>query len=135
MKRVYHHYEKWEEKGMWQKASKGEEARLLKLVIDFIGNANLYGSFMMRVIEEWPYSCEHNLTDISMNRQAWIGQAAVYIALKCPEDITRLAWHYLTREQQDEANQKADDAIAKWERGYLLKIELSSSQLQLFRED
>jgi hypothetical protein len=56
------------------------------------------------------------LTDISQNRRAWIGHAACCMAIKCPEYITRSAWGYLTKEQQDLANAEADRAIAWWER-------------------
>jgi len=91
---------------------------LLKQAIEFTGNPPLYGSFMMRVIKEWPISCEHNLTCKGMNRQAWIGHAAACIAIGCPEHITREAWAYLTQEQQDLANAEADKAIAQWELEY-----------------
>jgi hypothetical protein len=33
----------------------------------------------------------------------------------CPEDIVRSAWGYLTKEQQDLANQQAQNAIELWE--------------------
>jgi len=116
MKRIFHHYLKWEDFqcGMWRTASSTEKEILLPLAIEFTGNAELYGSFMLRVIEEWPVSCEHNLTDTSQNRKAWIGHAATCLALNCPEDITRKAWHSLMLEQQDAANLKAKEAIQLW---------------------
>jgi hypothetical protein len=70
---------------------------------------------MLKAIDLWPVSCEHNLSCTGMNRQAWIGHAACCIATGCPEHITRLAWHTLTQKQQDEANAKADFAIKTWE--------------------
>jgi hypothetical protein len=36
------------------------------------------------------------------------------MAIKCPEDIVRQAWGYLTPEQQDKANKKAEEAIEIW---------------------
>lgn len=117
MKRIYHNYLKWEEHhaGMWGKVSKEIADTMLIKAIEFTGDDQLYGSFMMRVINEWPVSCEHNLTDRSMNRQAWIGHAACCLALGIPEHITRLAWHHLTQEQQDKANNQATKAILAWE--------------------
>jgi hypothetical protein len=53
-----------------------------------------------------------------MNRQAYIGHAAACIAIGSPEYITRLAWHQLTNDQQDKANNKADIAIKTWEENY-----------------
>lgn len=117
MKRIFHHYDKWEDAlaGMWRKASKDEEAELLPKAIQFTGNASLYGEYMLRVVEDWPYSCEQNLSAKNMNRQAWVGHAACCMAIGCPEYITRLAWWELTQEQRDAANLQADEAIALWE--------------------
>lgn len=83
------------------------------IVIAFTGNAELYGEWMRRVADEWPFSCEHNLTK-SGDKRPWIGHAAVARAIGCPEDIVREAWGHLSTEQQDAANQKATEAIAYW---------------------
>lgn len=120
MKRVYHPYNVWEEHkhGMWRVIS-GEQAKeFIKRAAEFTGDAKLYGEWMMRVVQEWPISCEHNLTCSGMNKQAWIGHAACCLAIGCPEELTRLAWHTLSQEQQDEANAMADKAIAAWEELY-----------------
>lgn len=109
---------------MWKSVYGEDRDILIKRAIEFTSNAKLYGSFMMRIITEWPYSCEHNLTDTSMNRQAWIGHAACCLAIACPEDITRIAWHQLTKQQQDEANLEADNAIKKWEEKHCQKDSL-----------
>ena len=78
LKRIYHPYHKWEEHkaGMWRNVQGTEREKFLKEAIEFTGNAELYGKWMMKVVEEWPFSCEHNLSCLDMNRQAWIGHAA-----------------------------------------------------------
>lgn len=131
MERIYHSHEKWEEypAGLWRSVYGEERDSLLKRAIEFTGDAELYGSFMLRIIREWPFSCEHNLTCEEMNRQAWIGHAACCLAIECPEDITRLAWHQLTKQQQDDANKKADEAIKQWEIEHCQK---NTSQLTFF---
>jgi hypothetical protein len=113
MSRIYHPHHMLEEHkhGMWKTILGSERERLLQEAIAFTGNAPLYGQYMRRVAVEWKWSCEHNLTCEDMNRQAWIGHAATCLALGCPEDITRAAWHCLTQQQQDEANAQADSAI------------------------
>jgi len=113
--RIWHPYWKWEEAShnMW--GSVNQRDHYLRLAITFTGNAQLYGECMMHVANEWQYSCEHNLTDRSLNRQAWIGHAACALAFRCPEDIVRTAWSRLTEQQQIEANAKADTAIRYWE--------------------
>jgi hypothetical protein len=98
---------------MWGTVDNREE--YLQKAIDFTGNALLYGEYMIHVIKNWKYSCEHNLTDKSQNRRAWLGHAACAMAFQCPEDIVREAWSYLTEEQQRAANKQADYAIEEWE--------------------
>ena len=123
MRQVYHHYEKWEDfrDGMWRIVSADDERRLLAEAINFTGNADLYGSYMLRVIAEWPVACEQNLTNVSMNRLAWTGHAACSMAIKCPEYITRKAWSSLSEEQRIAANEKASMAVDTWTFLYLSK--------------
>lgn len=116
LKRIWHRYEKWEDLEMWRKVT--DEAEHLQRAIEFTGNAELYGSYMRRVINEWPISCEHNLTNPGMNQKAWLGHAAVQMAIQCPEYITRQAWKYLTQEQQGQANHQAVMAIVAWREHY-----------------
>jgi hypothetical protein len=116
MKRIYHPYHLWEDwlNGMWRTISGGERKDMLVRAIEFTGNADLYGEFMLKVTVHWPIACEHNLTDLNINQKAWIGHAACCMAIGCPEDITRQAWGSLIEEQQEQANKKAGEAIAYW---------------------
>jgi hypothetical protein len=118
MQQIFHPFTDLEEHahGMWRNVHGAERERLLRKAIGFTGDAELYGSFMRRVVAEWPISCEHNLTCAGLNRQAWIGHAACCLATEATEDITREAWGYLSQEQQDLANAQADAAIAEWEK-------------------
>lgn len=118
LERVYHHWADWEEAryNMWGTVE--NRRRWVEAAIKFTGDHKRYGRFMMRVIEEWPISCENALTDPSINQKAWIGHAACALALECPEDITREAWSYLSDEQQLLANQKAQHAIDAWKMRY-----------------
>lgn len=84
-------------------------------------NCNKFEAAMKKVVDQWEYSCEANLTASSINHQAWIGHAGCAINHNAPEDITRLAWRTLTQEQQDLANQAADNAIAYWKGKYCAK--------------
>ena len=117
MKKIWHHYLNWEDyqNGMYKTLSGDERKAFLDKAIEFTGNAELYGLYMLDVIDKWPVSCEQNLTDQGMNRQAWIGHAACCLAIGCPEDITRQAWASLNQTQQDDANAQADNAIQIWE--------------------
>ena len=114
MKRIWHNYKKWEDLEMWRIVPKQEEKEFLKQAIEFTGNTDLYGQWMLKVILNWKYSCEHNLTNSSINQKAWVGHAATQMAIDCPEYITRMAWKELTQDQQDRANKKAETAIKLW---------------------
>ena len=120
IEQMYHHYTKWEDwqNGMWRNVYGGYRKELLRKAIKFTGNAELYGHWMVEAVNQWPITCEHNLSNLSINRQAFIGHCAVCLAIESPEDVTRCAWHYLTKKQQDDANAMADKAIALWEAKY-----------------
>lgn len=120
MKKIWHPYWTWEEwkAGMWRKLSASEERNMLPLAVEFTGNPDLYGSFMVRVTNEWPVSCEHNLTDRSLNKQAWIGHAACALAHSLPEYLVRSAWGRLTDDQRNKANLKASEAVYLWTKQY-----------------
>ena len=118
MRRVYHPISEWEEIefNMWGEVD--DRSAFLEKAITFTGDHKLYGSYMQRVISEWPISCENALTDPALNKKAWVGHAACALALRCPEDITRKAWSFLTDEQRILANKAAGRAIWTWEHAY-----------------
>jgi len=116
MNKIWHPYTSWEcfKNGMWRNVSGKERNYFLRKAVEFTGNHELYGSFMKRVITEWPIACEHHLSGDQGNKKAWVGHAACCLAIGCPEDITRHAWSYLTKQQQDDANAQAQKAIDEW---------------------
>lgn len=120
IRRVYHPHWLWEESytNMWGSVSSEDRERLLEFSIEFAGDARRYGAAMLKVTQDWPYSCEHNLTNLTQNRRAWIGHAACALEYNCPEDIVRSAWGRLSEFQQVAANKVADEAIESWEREY-----------------
>lgn len=115
IKRIYHPHWLWEEvkHNMWGLAE--DRQSMLEWAIEFTGDAESYGEWMMKVVRNWTYSCEHNLSNKTQNRKAWVGHAACAYANRCPEDIVRQAWSQLTTEQQEAANNKAQKAIDFWE--------------------
>ena len=115
IKRIYHPHWLWEEVkyNMWGLAD--DRQAMLDWAVDFTGDAERYGEWMMKVAREWTHSCEHNLSNKTQNRKAWIGHAACAYANRCPEDIVRQAWAMLAEDQQEAANNKAQKAIDFWE--------------------
>lgn len=103
----------WEEVGANMWGSVSHRRTWLEMAVAFTGNAELYGEWMQRVVAAWKRSCEHNLSKRG-DKRAWMGHAAVAMAIGCPEDVVREAWGQLTKEQQDAANLKATQAIEAW---------------------
>ena len=106
MKRIYHPWWLWEcyPAGLYgdgpQVMSKeeGEE-----LYAEFLGDLKRFEKGLLLVINKWKYSCEHNLSNDSLNRIAWLGQASVCIVHKVP-NICRRGFSFLSDEKQREAN-------------------------------
>jgi len=117
MKRIYHRWEFWEDykAGMWRKETKEYELKNFANIISFTGNYIEYGNAMKLVTENWKYSCEHNLSNISINRKAWLGHAACCFAHGYPEYLVRQAWWELTNEQRFLADNEAIKTIRLWE--------------------
>lgn len=122
MKQVFHPAQNWEEykAGMWRQVSNPDERnRYIEAAADLMREPDRFLSAMLVAIERWPISCEHQLTNQSINHQAWLGHAGCCIETESPEDCTRLGWHTLTKDEQDAANDVADQAYAAWEKNYL----------------
>ena len=84
-------------------------------------DTNKFERAMVRAIDEWPRSSEHNLSASTVNRLAWIGHAASYLATGSPEELTRIAWHLLSEPKQAAANEAASRTVLKWEARFLAK--------------
>lgn len=118
LKRVYHPVSSWEEVASGMYSDVTDKKAWLEKAVRFTGDHVLYGQAMMRVINEWPVSCENALTDSNINQKAWVGHAACALEFNCPEDIVREAWGMLSDEQRILANKQADRAIRQWRADY-----------------
>lgn len=121
IKRIYHRFEKCEEykSNMWKACRPEEREKFISEAATLMKNYDDFLAAMMQAVNDWPISCEANLTASTMNHQAWIGHAGCAIAVESPEDMTRLAWRTLTKDEQDRANTAADVAIAAWREKYI----------------
>jgi hypothetical protein len=104
--RVFHTYDKWEchKAGFYASKKEGitkEEGE--RLYAEFLSNDEKFRKALNGVITEWKYSCEHYLTNRSMNRIAWLGQAAMCYSEGVPS-IYCSGFNQLTESQQDHAN-------------------------------
>jgi hypothetical protein len=115
LKRVYHHYSKWEDWKDGLYSPREEKTTIKKRVIRLLASPSLLLLAMRTVVVVWPFSSEVNLSNRSRNRQAWLGQSAACFVCGANEDTTKSAWRSLSLAEQDSANAIADKVIAEWE--------------------
>jgi hypothetical protein len=117
MKRIYHPHTKLEEVacGMWRIVTSEERERFKQAAAALMNDTEAFEQAMRKASMEWPFSCEHNLTELSMNRIAWLGHAGCCVALGSPEDATRAGWWLLDQFKQDRANEASAKVIREWE--------------------
>lgn len=115
--RIYHRWENWEcyPAGFFEehppKGMTHEDCQ--KKYAEFLSDIPLFKSWAYKVIEQWPNSSEHNLTNATMNRIAWIGQSSVCMAYGIPSKY-RGGYHLLTDQQKLDADKAALDVINYW---------------------
>jgi hypothetical protein len=116
MKQLYHHYLDWEDwkNGMYDDVNYGKGERIV-LAAELLKNESELHSAMIYVSENWICSAEENLTNETINRRAWLGQAACCYQCKASESETRAAWALLTNGERDKANRIAEQIIEKWQ--------------------
>ena len=114
--RIFHKWNKWEcyKAGFYNVTKPGmTKNECEQAYCDFLSNTKHFSGALKRVIIEWKYSCEHYLTNIAMNRIAWLGQAAICYTYEIPSAF-RGGFFLLTVEQQEEANKIALTYLNKW---------------------
>ena len=114
--RIFHTYDKWEcHKAGFYKSVKDDwsHEQCENEYVRILSNDKLFSEILEKLIVEWKYSCEHYLTNKSMNRIAWLGQAAVCYESGVPARYSG-AWFKLSEEQRDKANKVALVYLNKW---------------------
>lgn len=115
--RIYHRYEKWEcyPAGFFEEhppeGMTGVQCQ--EKYAEFLSDIKLFKTYAYKVVDEWVNSCEHNLTNATMNRIAWMGQASVCLAYGIPSKF-RGGYHLLTPAQQVAADEAALEVINYW---------------------
>lgn len=114
--RIFHTYDKWEcfKAGFYETKKKGmTREQCEKEYSNFLSNISRFENALAHIIVEWKHSCEHYLTNSSMNRIAWLGQAAMCYETGIPAEF-RGGFNLLTEEQQKNANESALKYLNKW---------------------
>ena len=114
--RIYHPYWRWEDfkAGFYNNCSGEEKKILINKGIEMFNSEKLTLENMYRVINEWKYSCEHNFTNPSLNKIAYIGQGACCLYANIPSTATMEIWNMLEKKVQDRANNNAEKVLNHW---------------------
>ena len=116
-KQIFHPYHLWEDHkhGFYDNISGGNKEEMITEVVSLFCDPTNTKKFMRRVIDEWKYSCEHNFTNPSMNKIAYLGQSACALYKGIPSTVTMEAWSNVPIEFQSIADKIALDNISVWE--------------------
>lgn len=115
-KRVYHPWDKWEDYtfSFYENCTGKDKDIKIAQVLDMFSSLESTRECMFFVVDNWKHSMEHNLTNKSMNRIAYIGQCACAYYKNIPSTITMEAWSSLDSETQKRADKIAQEAIDRW---------------------
>ena len=116
MNRIYHPYHLWEDFkcGFYDNISGEEKKHKISKVIEMFNSEELTLKYMNMVVNDWKYSCEHNLTNESLNKIAYIGQAACCLYGGVPNTITMEAWSMLDKSIHERSDNIANKILLKW---------------------
>jgi hypothetical protein len=115
MKRIFHPWDKWEDYTYGFYGGKDFDSKnAVKICANLLKDLNMFEHALARIVIEWPYSCEHNLTNESMNRIAYLGQAAFALLYNIPNNVSMAAYSTLTLEEQQKADALAQKYLDLW---------------------
>ncbi len=114
--RIFHTFDQWEcyKAGFYNTTVEGltkEECQIKYK--EFLINESEFEAALDFIINNWKNSCEHYLTNNTMNRIAWLGQAAACHAIKIPSSF-RSGFFLLTEQEQEKANNTALKYLNLW---------------------
>ncbi len=117
MKQIWHPWTEWEcyKAGMFDGEITVSSDEAKEMYATFLRDIPRFERAMERVVREWPKSCEHFLTNQSVNRIAWLGQSSMCIETGIPCHY-RAGFNMMSNEDRDRANAAAARVLRRWER-------------------
>jgi hypothetical protein len=115
-RRIFHHYQELEETaaGLWRRLTGDDRKRFVEAAADLMKCPEEFAAAMRQAVRDWPKSCEAAFTAEGVNQVAFLGHAGCCVATSSPEECTRVGWHTLNQQEQDEANRVAGEVLAEW---------------------
>jgi len=118
MKRIYHVWSDWEcyPAGFYENHPQDAgltDEQCRAIYAEFLRDIPLFKATMADVLVKWPISCEHYLSNESMNRIAWLGQASLCLAKGIPA-IFRGGYNLLLPVEKLAADTAALEYLNQW---------------------
>lgn len=114
--RIFHTFDKWENVEYDFFATNHKKWSKIQCewkYKTFMVDLDEFEDVLLDIINEWPNACEHNLTNRSLNRIAWLGQAAMAYKYNIPS-IYSSGWQLLDKDEQASANFVAWNILNIW---------------------
>lgn len=117
MNRIYHPWNVWEDYkfnfygGMPDGYTK---AKTTELYASLLRDTARFEEALKVIISTWKYSCEQNLSNESMNRVAYLGQAACALVYKVPSNLSSSGYNLLSDEEKASADAMAQKYLDLW---------------------
>jgi len=115
MQRIWHPWWLWEDYkcGFYKDISKKDLLAGELIYRDFLGDTKKFSFALKKVLANWKFSCEHNLSNSSLNRIAYLGQASICLeeGLPC---FCRGGFKLLSIMKQQKANELASRHLKYW---------------------
>ncbi len=120
MKRIFHPWTKWEcyRHNFYGGVMEYTKDNSHRLYAGVLKDTSKFEAALQVIIRDWHYSCEHNLTNESMNRIAWLGQAACALVHNIPNNLAMGGYNILTNDQKTAADKMADKYLNLWLKGH-----------------
>ena len=107
-------------------SSKVDFDKLIKESVDLLKDHDRLYRAMKAVTQEWTYSTEENLSNITQNARPWLGRSSCCYNHGASEDVVRVAWFMLSHEEMEIANNVADIVVHEW------RLSKENVQMDLF---
>ena len=117
MKAIYHPYTIWEDylNGMYKIPAKPYSEKVINKCTNLLSNEEKFFQVGLEMVNLWSNAAGQNLTNKSVNRQSWVGQASCCYKYGASELITRISWSRVSSLNKIRANKIADKIISMYE--------------------
>lgn len=116
MTRIYHPWDVWEDykHNFYGGVKNFRKEKTLEKYAALLQDLKAFEQALIVITDTWKYSCEHNLSNESMNRIAYLGQAAMALVFNVPHNVCMGGFNLLTAEEQKAADAMAQKYLDIW---------------------